>query len=283
MQLLPTALSGIKEEEADAGYEHSQTDGDGAQTERQQAVPLPVNIKLENMEDEGGCEESSTKAQTQSCRVGSPGEPPGHEHTETPSGGGGSVGGSGGSVWRRHLCPTCGRGFPYWSTLQLHMASHTQAIPQGLDRPLIVCARCGKTFSHRRLLEQHELTRCHGHAHAPERPYRCAQCGKTFALPKHLKQHQRIHSGEKPYSCHYCPKSFTFLGNLRVHERTHTGERPYACAACGKRFSFVGNLRTHERIHRRRDAEEAGPGMGAGTGAGAGLEWSEVVVQDGVI
>ncbi|XP_063048850.1 uncharacterized protein LOC134442823, partial [Engraulis encrasicolus] len=78
MQLLPTALSGIKEEEADAGYEHSQTDGDGAQTERQQAVPLPVNIKLENMEDEGGCEEGSTKAQTQSCRVGSPGEPPGH-------------------------------------------------------------------------------------------------------------------------------------------------------------------------------------------------------------
>ncbi|KAL2086066.1 hypothetical protein ACEWY4_017125 [Coilia grayii] len=257
-------VSGIKEEDTDdGGYEYSQSDG--VESKEEQTASLARGIKVEEVEGE----ERSDMAPCVSSGAGAPGvpseaqwrgtttdatEPHTHDKNswdgEQPESGNRSrLSSSAGpalpvvshpktNASTTHLCSVCGKGFPYWSNLQLHYATHAG------DRPH-ACARCGKSFGLHKHLKQHERT------HTGERPYPCAQCGKSFALAKHLKQHQRIHTGEKPFRCGHCGKTFTFVGNLRVHERTHTGERPYRCTQCGKSFAFVGNLRTHERIHRR--------------------------------
>lgn len=55
------------------------------------------------------------------------------------------------------------------------------------------------------------------------KPHVCEECGKAFSRKMLLKQHQRTHSGERPYACPYCDKRFADRSNMTLHLRLHTG------------------------------------------------------------
>lgn len=107
---------------------------------------------------------------------------------------------------------------------------------------LYKCSLCDKTYASANTFKKHACM----HAKIL---YLCPDCGKGFSNKYGLKQHQRVHTGEKPHSCPHCPKSFAHVGQLNVHLRTHTGEKPYLCTHCGDSFRQSGDLKRHERKH----------------------------------
>ncbi|KAM5300132.1 ras-responsive element-binding protein 1 isoform 4-T4 [Ctenodactylus gundi] len=103
-------------------------------------------------------------------------------------------------------CPHCPRVFPWASSLQRHMLTHTGQKP-------FPCQKCDAFFSTKSNCERHQL-RKHGvttcslrrnglippkegdvgsHDSTGERPYKCQTCERTFTLKHSLVRHQRIH------------------------------------------------------------------------------------------
>uniref|UniRef100_A0A8C9KMS9 Zinc finger protein 547 n=1 Tax=Panthera tigris altaica TaxID=74533 RepID=A0A8C9KMS9_PANTA len=104
---------------------------------------------------------------------------------------------------------------------------------------------CGKAFLRKSHLHQHQK----GHDEGQPRPFECSQCGKAFLRLSQLVGHQKIHTGERPYGCSECGKFFRNRSTLIRHQRVHTGERPYECLECGKAFTRKHKLVEHQKIH----------------------------------
>ena len=110
------------------------------------------------------------------------------------------------------------------------------------------CHHCGKSFSDKTGLKQHEKS------HLEYNSVNCDVCGKHISRAGNLKKHMRIHAGENPFSCHFCGKSCLELSNLKIHLRTHTGERPFPCDNCEKTFMHSNSLtKHHQKMHKELD------------------------------
>ncbi|XP_049549037.1 zinc finger protein 93-like isoform X2 [Anopheles darlingi] len=143
-------------------------------------------------------------------------------------------------------------------------------------RSLYVCLRCGKQFSKRATLTDHERSNCgespvykcdecgkrylwysglksHMEVHKGQFRHECGYCTKRYPTRCQLKVHERSHTGEKPFRCEYCPKAFPYRESLMAHRAKHTGIKPFQCADCGKAFYCSSLLKVHRR--RRHGSE----------------------------
>ncbi|XP_023688996.1 uncharacterized protein [Paramormyrops kingsleyae] len=164
-----------------------------------------------------------------------------------------------------HSCHQCPLTFPSLSSLQMHLVSHGTASKQGLavlervstnngedmsllgwpdllNRKMLKCTECGKTFRHRSVLELHMRI------HSKDKPFQCRVCGKGFKFSSYLQQHLIIHTGQKPFKCPDCGKDFAFLQNMKTHQRLHQ-QKPYRCTQCRKGYSEEAELQRHMLSH----------------------------------
>lgn len=109
-----------------------------------------------------------------------------------------------------------------------------------------ICDVCGKTFTHRYMLQSH-LKR-----HDPSRWEECEICHRSF--PDGLKRHMRVHSGERPYICNQCGAAYKQAYGLTMHKAIHnnSGELFY-CDTCnnGKGYKSKYALKDHLKLHYR--------------------------------
>lgn len=87
-----------------------------------------------------------------------------------------------------------------------------------------VCPRCGRKFSSKLALTDHERSKC-----GDSPVYKCNVCDKSYHSAGSLKTHSTVHTGELPHLCNFCGKAFRTQGQVKVHERKHNGEKPFQC------------------------------------------------------
>ncbi|KAM8779799.1 LOW QUALITY PROTEIN: zinc finger protein 57 homolog [Rhynchonycteris naso] len=126
-------------------------------------------------------------------------------------------------------------------------AGSTVRTPASWAGPPFPCHVCGKSFSKRSNLHNHQFVHNFKGMHV------CGQCGKSFRNPKALGYHKRIHLGERPFCCSLCDKTYCDASGLSRHRRVHLGYRPHSCPFCGKSFRDRSELKRHQKIHQNQE------------------------------
>ncbi|KAB0341635.1 hypothetical protein FD754_018561 [Muntiacus muntjak] len=136
-----------------------------------------------------------------------------------------------------YACELCGKAYSHRATLQQHQCLHTG------ERPYR-CPFCDKTYTWSSDHRKHIRT------HTGEKPYPCPDCGKAFVRSSDLRKHQRnMHSNDKPFPCAECGLTFNKPLSLLRHQRTHLGEKPFRCPTCDREFAVASRMMEHQRVH----------------------------------
>uniref|UniRef100_A0A8C9H030 Ras-responsive element-binding protein 1 n=1 Tax=Piliocolobus tephrosceles TaxID=591936 RepID=A0A8C9H030_9PRIM len=160
-------------------------------------------------------------------------------------------------------CPHCPRVFPWASSLQRHMLTHTGQKP-------FPCQKCDAFFSTKSNCERHQL-RKHGvttcslrrnglipqskesdvgsHDSTGERPYKCQTCERTFTLKHSLVRHQRIHQKARHAKHHGKDSDKDERGEEdSENESTHSGNNPVS----ENEAELAPNASSHMAVTRSR-------------------------------
>ncbi|XP_013163531.1 PREDICTED: gastrula zinc finger protein xFG20-1-like isoform X2 [Papilio xuthus] len=109
-------------------------------------------------------------------------------------------------------CPMCNKGYPTKEAMQDHFNY------QHLGKTSHKCPLCDKPIASRANVERH-LMRVHGEKKEKPKNHVCQQCGKAFTDKKSLNQHEVIHSGDRPLSCNICYQTFKQKASLYTHRK----------------------------------------------------------------
>ncbi|XP_057582810.1 zinc finger protein 648 [Hippopotamus amphibius kiboko] len=136
-----------------------------------------------------------------------------------------------------YACELCGKAYSHRGTLQQHQSLHTGKRPYR-------CPFCDKAYTWSSDHRKHIRT------HTGEKPYPCPDCGKAFVRSSDLRKHQRnMHSNDKPFPCAECGLTFNKPLSLLRHQRTHLGEKPFRCPTCDREFAVASRMMEHQRVH----------------------------------
>lgn len=161
-------------------------------------------------------------------------------------------------------CPHCDKKFKRRTTLNAHIAVHTNIRPYVCDicqksyaiKCMLTnhkkvhtdcnkCKYCPSTFSTPSKLERHLRT------HTKDRPFMCdfKNCGKSFSDKRNLDGHKALHSDEFNFNCHDCGKKFKTKNQLKQHGKSHGTSTPYICEICSKAYKYKSTLIFHLKKH----------------------------------
>ncbi|XP_067321177.1 uncharacterized protein [Anolis sagrei] len=149
-----------------------------------------------------------------------------------------------------YKCLKCGENFGNYSNFRTHCQTHT-------GEKQYKCLQCEVCFSSIARLRAHE--RIHVVV--------CSCCGKSFSKKSELIEHERNHAREDAIVCFDCGKAFKFNSELMAHVRTHKDKKlecpdtkkTLICSECGDTFKHASAFKTHQRVHRgehRKDQQD---------------------------
>ncbi|XP_046571564.1 zinc finger protein 546-like [Haliotis rubra] len=110
---------------------------------------------------------------------------------------------------RPYSCTVCGKTFKSNGTLQTHSIVHMEA--GKVSAECTICQKMVKINAMYIHMKSHE-----------EKKFLCTFCGKTFSLKHQLSNHEKSHLGLKAHACELCDKRFTLPHQLRAHRKTHS-------------------------------------------------------------
>ncbi|XP_068113575.1 uncharacterized protein [Hyperolius riggenbachi] len=129
--------------------------------------------------------------------------------------------------WRDHSkrkvpqCSECGKLFLKPKQLREHQVTHTTQLP-------FRCADCGKAFKnnyqciiHQR--QTHPKPQWNIDMKTDWKPHICSKCGKMFSEKQTLNQHQYSQCLMETFECPFCNVHFKQKVQLHLHEQRHMG------------------------------------------------------------
>ncbi|XP_045489074.1 zinc finger protein 92 isoform X1 [Pieris rapae] len=109
-------------------------------------------------------------------------------------------------------CPMCHKGYPTKDAMQDHFNY------QHLGKTTHKCPICSKPIASKANVEKH-IMRVHREKKEKPKNHMCNLCGKKFSDKKALNQHEVIHSMERPLTCEICSQSFKQKASLYTHKK----------------------------------------------------------------
>ncbi|XP_067675261.1 zinc finger protein 431-like [Haliotis asinina] len=110
---------------------------------------------------------------------------------------------------RPYLCTVCGKTFKTNVALEVHSLIHVEA--KKVSAECKICQKMVKLNAMYTHMKSHE-----------EKKFLCNFCGKRFSLKHQLTNHEKSHLGLKAHACDLCDKRFTLPHQLRAHRKTHS-------------------------------------------------------------
>ena len=86
-----------------------------------------------------------------------------------------------------------------------------------VERPQFTCDICGHVSKYAKDVKKHKKF-----VHERILNYSCKYCGKKFSNKGNLNQHEVIHTGVTPFQCHVCGRQCRRKSELEKHIQTHT-------------------------------------------------------------
>jgi len=92
---------------------------------------------------------------------------------------------------------------------------------QAVDRPQFTCDICGHVSKYAKDVKKHKKF-----VHERILNFSCKFCGKKFSNKGNLNQHEVIHTGVTPFQCHVCGRQCRRKSELEKHIQTHVNLHP---------------------------------------------------------
>eukprot|EP00092_Neocalanus_flemingeri_P023452 GFUD01025432.1.p1 GENE.GFUD01025432.1~~GFUD01025432.1.p1 ORF type:complete len:674 (-),score=115.45 GFUD01025432.1:94-2115(-) len=92
---------------------------------------------------------------------------------------------------------------------------------QAVDRPQFTCDICGHVSKYAKDVKKHKRF-----VHERILNFSCKFCGKKFSNKGNLNQHEVIHTGVTPFQCHVCGRQCRRKSELEKHIQTHANLHP---------------------------------------------------------
>lgn len=113
-----------------------------------------------------------------------------------------------------------------------------------------VCDYCKMTYKNKAAILMHiKLKHLNGMRH------QCSTCGKRFSSRSHLKEHENKHNKVYKFICSLCGLRLSTKKGYSRHMLTHSGEKPHVCPYCKSAFITASQKTRHVMMRHARDVE----------------------------